>query len=59
MNFYSFAKAIYLTARWEVIGHSWVNVGRSWVHKKSKTDPAKAYFAEFYSAKFFYLVHPV
>lgn len=45
MNFYSFGKAIYLTARWETIGY-----GR---FKRRKQ------FAEFQSAKFFNLVHPV
>lgn len=55
MNFYSFAKAIYLTARWETIGHMWQPP-----KKKSGTREAyKASFAEFASAKFFYLVHPV
>lgn len=45
MNFYSLGKAIYLTARYELVGYG----------RFSRKRP----FAEFQSAKFFNLVHPV
>jgi hypothetical protein len=44
MKFYSLAKAIYLTAKWNV---------------RDRQNHRKSSFAEFHGAGFFYLVHPV
>lgn len=44
MNFYSFAKAIYLTAKWNM---------------RDRQNHRKSSFAKFHSVGFFHMVHPV